>query len=154
MTIWKLAPILGATLAAAGAAMAQPDAKPIYVPSSQFDAMVATTTDGVASAKAPTGSPNAVVMIAHRTADGEVEVHTQLSDEIIVRSGRAKIRVGGAVTGQRQTAPGEYRGGTMSGGQTFDLSPGDAIWIPVGQPHQVLVPKGGQITYTAAKFPG
>jgi mannose-6-phosphate isomerase-like protein (cupin superfamily) len=42
----------------------------------------------------------------------------------------------------------------MTGGQLFDLSPGDAIWIPVGQPHQVLVPKGGEITYTAAKFPG
>lgn len=154
MTILKLALGLGAALAIGGPALAQPNAKPMYVPAKDLDAMVAKTKDGLASAKLPTGSPDHVVMIAHRTADGEVEVHTKLADEIIVRSGHAKIRVGGAVTGQRQTAPNEFRGGTQTGGQEFDLAPGDAIWIPVGQPHQVLVPKGGQITYTAAKFPG
>jgi mannose-6-phosphate isomerase-like protein (cupin superfamily) len=154
MTIWKLALGLGATLALGGVALAQPTAKPIYVPAKDLDAMVAKTRDGLASAKVPTGSPEHVVMIAHRTADGEVEVHTKLADEIIVRSGHAQIKVGGAVSAQRQTAPDEFRGGTITGGAVFDLSPGDAIWIPVGQPHQVLVPKGGQITYTAAKFPG
>lgn len=153
MAIAKLVLALGAALAAT-AAMAQPGAKPMLVKSKDLDALVAKTKDGLASAKLPTGSPNHVVMIAHRTADGEVEVHTKLADEIIVRSGHAKIHVGGKVTGQRQTAPDEFRGGTMTGGEVFDLSPGDAIWIPVGQPHQVLVPKGGQITYTAAKFPG
>ena len=154
MTIWKLAGSVGIALAIGGAALAQPNAKPLYVTAKDLDAMVAKTKDGLASAKLPTGSPDHVVMIARRQADGEVEVHTKLADEIIVRSGHARIHVGGTVTGQRQTAPDEFRGGTMTGGQTFDLAPGDAIWIPVGQPHQVLVPKGGQITYTAAKFPG
>jgi mannose-6-phosphate isomerase-like protein (cupin superfamily) len=154
MTICKLVLAMGVTLALGGAAAAQTTAKPIYVPAKDLDALVAKTKDGLASAKLPTGSPAHVVMIAHRTQDGEVEVNTKLADEIIVRSGHAKIQVGGKVTGQRQTAPDEFRGGTMTGGQVFDLSPGDAIWIPVGQPHQVLVPKGGQITYTAAKFPG
>lgn len=154
MNFCKAAPILGAVLMAAGAAAAQPAGKPIYVPSKALDAMVAKTKNGLATAQLPTGTPSAVVMLAHRTADGEVEVHTRLADEIIVRSGHAKIRVGGTVSGQRQTAPGEFRGGTMTGGQVFDLSPGDAIYIPVGQPHQVLVSKGGEITYTAAKFPG
>jgi mannose-6-phosphate isomerase-like protein (cupin superfamily) len=156
MTIWKLAGGIGLALALAigGVAAAQTASKPIYVPAKALDAMVAKTKDGLAAAKVPTGSPDQVVVIAHRTADGEVELHAKLADEIIVRSGRAKIRVGGKVTGQRQTAPNEFRGGTIAGGQVFDLAPGDAIWIPVGQPHQVLVPKGGQITYTAAKFPG
>ena len=153
MAVAKLVLALGAA-SVATAAMTQPNAKPMYVKAKDLDAMVAKTKDGLASAKLPTGNPNHVVMIAHREADGEVEVHTKLADEIIVRSGHAKIHVGGEVTGQRETAPNEFRGGTMTGGQTFDLSPGDAIWIPVGQPHQVLVPKGGQITYTAAKFPG
>ena len=152
--ICKLALAMGVALGVGGAALAQPDAKPIYVPAKDLDAMVAKTKDGLASAKVPTGSPDHVVMIAHRTQDGEVELHAKLADEIIVRSGHARIQVGGKVTGQRQTAPDEFRGGTMTGGEVFDLSPGDAIWIPVGQPHQVLVPKGGQITYTAAKFPG
>ncbi len=154
MTIWKLAPAIGVAVLIGGAALAQPNAKPMFVKSKDIEAMVAMTKDGVATAKLPAGSPSHLVVIAHRTADGEVEVHTKLADEIIVRTGHAKIQVGGKVTGQRQTAPDEFRGGTMTGGETFDLSPGDAIWIPVGQPHQVLVPKGGQITYTAAKFPG
>jgi mannose-6-phosphate isomerase-like protein (cupin superfamily) len=154
MAVAKLVLAIGLTLAIGGAALAQPNVKPIYVPAKDLDAMVAKTKDGLASAKLPTGSPDHVVMIAHRTGDGEVEVHTKLADEIIVRSGHAQIKVGGKVSAQRQTAPNEFRGGTITGGQVFDLNPGDAIWIPVGQPHQVLVPKGGQITYTAAKFPG
>jgi mannose-6-phosphate isomerase-like protein (cupin superfamily) len=153
MAAAKLVLAFGAALVAT-VAMAQPSAKPMFVKSKDLDAMVAKTKDGLASAKLPTGSPDHVVMIAHRTADGEVEVHTKLADEIIVRSGHARIKVGGKVSAQRETAPNEFRGGTITGGQVFDLSPGDAIWIPVGQPHQVLVPKGGQITYTAAKFPG
>ena len=154
MTIWKLAPAIGLALAITCPAAAQPGAKPAYIAAKDLDALVAKTKEGLASAKLPTGNPNHVVMVAHRTADGEVEVHNKLADEIIVHSGHAKIQIGGKVTGQRQTAPDEFRGGTMSGGQTFDLNPGDAVWVPVGQPHQVLVPKGGQITYTAAKFPG
>jgi len=154
MAIPKLVPALGLALVLGGAALAQPNVKPMFVKSKDLDAMVAKTKDGLASAKLPTGSPDHVVMIAHRIADGEVEVHTRLADEIIVRSGHAKIKVGGKVSAQRQTAPGEFRGGTITGGEVFDLKPGDAIYVPVGQPHQVLVPKGGQITYTAAKFPG
>ena len=145
---------LGLALAMGGAAMPPPGGKPAYVRSKDLDALVAKTKDGLATAKLPTGSPNHIVMVAHRQVDGEVEVHTKLADEIIVRTGHAKIRVGGKVTGQHQTAPDEFRGGTITGGEVFDLSPGDAIYVPVGQPHQMLVPKGGQITYTASKFPG
>jgi mannose-6-phosphate isomerase-like protein (cupin superfamily) len=154
MAVAKLIVAFGAALALGGAAMAQTSAHPIYVSAKDLDAMVAKTKDGLASAKLPTGSPDHVMMIAHRTADGEVEVHTKLADEIVVRSGHAKIKVGGKVSAQRQTAPNEFRGGTISGGEVFDLMPGDAIYIPVGQPHQVLVKKGEQITYTAAKYPG
>jgi len=154
MRLWKLVSATGFALAIAGAAAAQPGAKPVYVPSKDLDAMVARMANGVASAQIPTGSPNDVVMIAHRDADGEPEVHTKLADEIIVRSGHARIRIGGMVSGQRQTAEGEFRGGTITGGQVYDLGPGDAIWVPVGQPHQMLVKAGEQVTYTAAKFPG
>ncbi|HEY4030472.1 MAG TPA: hypothetical protein VGM25_09030 [Caulobacteraceae bacterium] len=154
MTMFKLALGLGAALALGGAAAAQQANKPIFVGAKALDAMVAKTKDGLASAKVPTGSPDHVMMLAHRTADGEVEVHTKLADEIVVRSGHGKIKVGGKVSAQRQTGPGEFRGGAITGGEVFDLAPGDAIYIPVGQPHQVLVPKGGEITYTAAKYPG
>ena len=145
---------LGLALAMGGAAMPPPEGKPIFVKSKDLDALVAKTKDGLASAKLPTSNPNHVTMIAHRLADGEVEVHTKLADEIIVRTGHARLRVGGKVTGQHQTAPDEFRGGTQTGGEVFDLHPGDAVYVPVGQPHQMLVKKGEQITYTAAKFPG
>ena len=154
MTLRTLIPAMAVVLAIGGSALAQPGATPMYLASKDIDALVAKTKDGVATAQLPTGLPSHMVLVAHRVADGEVEVHKKLADEIIVRSGHAKIQVGGTVTGQRQTAPDEFRGGTMTGGQVFELKPGDAIWIPIGQPHQVLVPKGGQITYTAAKFPG
>ncbi|MGZ3364404.1 MAG: hypothetical protein ACXWKY_06805 [Caulobacteraceae bacterium] len=153
MAVSKLVLALGAALVAT-AAMAQSGAKPVLVKSKDIDAMVAKTKDGLASAQMPTSNPNHVTMIAHREADGEVEVHTKLADEIIVRTGHARIKVGGTVSGQRQTAPNEFRGGTITGGEVFDLSPGDELYVPVGQPHQMLVKKGEQITYTAAKFPG
>ncbi len=38
--------------------------------------------------------------------------------------------------------------------RVYDFNPGDAIYIPVGVPHQVLVPKGTTVTYMAVKFPG
>jgi mannose-6-phosphate isomerase-like protein (cupin superfamily) len=154
MTIWKLAPVIGAALAIGVSATAQAaNDTPVRVPSKDVDALVAKTKDGLATATIPSGS-NVTVLLAHRKVDGEVEVHKKLSDEIIVRSGHATIRIGGTVTGQRQTAPDEFRGGTMTGGQTFDLDPGDTVYVPVGQPHQVLVPKGGDIVYFAAKYPG
>jgi mannose-6-phosphate isomerase-like protein (cupin superfamily) len=151
--ISKLILALGAALAAT-AALAQPGAKPILVKSKDLDAMVAKMDKGLASAQLPTGNPAHIFVVAHRDADGEVEVHTKLADEIVVRKGHAHIRVGGTVAGQRQTAPEEFRGGKITGGEVFDLNPGDAIYIPVGQPHQMLVTKGEEITYTAAKWPG
>ena len=154
MTIRTLIPALSGALILAGAtAAAAANDTPVRVPSKAVDALVAKTRDGLATATIPSGS-NVTVLLAHRKVDGEVEVHKKLSDEIIVRSGHASIRIGGTVSGQRQTAPGEFRGGTMTGGQTFELNPGDAVYVPVGQPHQVLVPKGGDIVYFAAKYPG
>jgi mannose-6-phosphate isomerase-like protein (cupin superfamily) len=150
MTRSKLLLALGAALIV-GAAMAAE--KPVLVKSKDLDAMVAKTTKGQASAQIPTSRPDHIVMMAHRSADGEVEVHTKLADEFLVRTGHATVRVGGVASGQRQTVPNEFRGGKITGGEVYDLGPGDALYIPVGMPHQMMVPKGGDITYTSAKFP-
>ena len=144
----------GAALAVIGAAGAQTSAGgPIHVPSKDVEAMVAKPVKGLASAQIPAG-PGVVVMIARRDGDGEVEVHKALADEMMVREGHARIRVGGAVTGQRQSAPGEFRGGTLAGGAVYDMSAGDVLFIPVGAPHQMLVKAGEHIVYLTAKFPG
>ena len=121
------------------------------VTDAEVAAMVATLKDGVATAPLPTG-PGATVLAARRDRDGEVEVHERLNDELVVRSGHAVFRVGGKVSGNRQTAPGEWRGGTIDGGDLYRLGPGDVLWIPAGTPHQALVSKGSSFSYLAVKF--
>ena len=112
--------------------------------------LVAKTKDGVATAPVPAG-PGTTMLAAHRTADGQVEVHLKLNDEFVVQSGHATVLVGGKVEGNRETAPGEWRGGAISGARSYQLGPGDVLWIPAGSPHQVT-PKGGAFRYLAIKF--
>jgi mannose-6-phosphate isomerase-like protein (cupin superfamily) len=145
--------ILGLAAAAAlagGAAVAQPAAEGVHVTAAKLQAMVAKTTDGLATAPVPAG-PGTTMLIARRDADGQVEVHERLNDEFVVRAGTATVLVGGKVEGNKQTAPGEWRGGKVSGAQAYQLGPGDVLWIPAGAPHQVLKPAGG-FTYLAFKF--
>ena len=142
--------LLAGLLASAGAAATQ-TSEGIYVPASQITAMVAKTTDGVATAQVPTGA-GAMMLAAHRTADGQVEVHMKLNDEFVVRSGRATVLVGGKIDGATETAPGEWRGGKVTGAHAYKLGPGDVLWIPAGAPHQTLVPKGASFSYFAFKF--
>jgi mannose-6-phosphate isomerase-like protein (cupin superfamily) len=121
-----------------------------YVPAAQLQAMVAKAPKGVVTVTVPTG-PGATVLIARRTEAGEVEVHEHLNDEFVARTGHATVRVGGKVTGDRRTAPGEWRGGAIAGGRSYQLAPGDVLWIPAGAPHQVT-PKGGAFSYLAFKY--
>lgn len=124
---------------------------PRFASAREMRSQVAKTTDGVAGMTVPTG-PDGLVLFARRTSTGEVEVHTVMNDEIIVRDGKATILVGGRVEGNRMISPSEWRGGTISGARRYDVVPGDSLWIPAGVPHQVQVPKGGSIAYFAAKF--
>ena len=137
------------TVGVSAAAQVQGDA--MHVPAAELRAKVAKTTDGSATAPVPTG-PGATVLAAHRDKTGQVEVHMKLNDELIVQAGHASILVGGRVEGNKETAPGEWRGGTIVGGKSYDMSPGDVIWIPAGMPHQLVVPAGGSINYLAVKF--
>ncbi len=142
--------ILAGLLASASAAAAQAG-DGVYASAGQIAAMVAKTTDGVATAAVPTG-PGTTLLAAHRTADGQVEVHMKLNDELIGRSGHATVLVGGKVEGNKETAPGEWRGGRITGARSYAMGPGDVLWIPAGTPHQTLVPKGGDFGYLAFKF--
>ena len=119
--------------------------------SAELAKLVAKTTDGLASTPLALGAKGPLVIAAHRTQSGEAEIHDGLNDVFVVHSGQASVRVGGTVEGQRLTTPGEWRGGKITGGQTFELSVGDVLWIPAGQPHQVIVPTGGDFIYMAFK---
>jgi len=145
-----LAAGVAATAATAATAAAQAPDEGRYVSAAELKALVAKTVDGVVTAPIPTG-PGATVLAARRDKEGDVEVHERLNDEFVVQSGHATVRVGGKLTGQHQIAPGEWRGGTITGGHSYQLAPGDMLWIPAGAPHQVT-PKGGPFSYLAIKF--
>lgn len=147
--------LAGLFAAAAGAATAAEKGaetgQGVYVSAAQIAALAAKTKDGLATAPVPAG-PGTVMLAAHRTADGQVEVHQKLNDEFVVQSGHATVLVGGKVEGNKETAPGEWRGGKVTGAKAYLLGPGDVLWIPAGAPHQTLVPKGGDFRYLAFKF--
>lgn len=94
---------------------------------------------------------NHLVMVAHREADGEAEVHETQADFFVVQSGAATLVVGGALAESRTTAPGELRGPSIKGGERKPLAVGDIVHIPAKVPHQLLVPSGKEFTYFVIK---
>jgi mannose-6-phosphate isomerase-like protein (cupin superfamily) len=92
-------------------------------------------------------------MVAHREGSGEAEWHDNAADFIVVQSGGCTVILGGAIVGGRSTGPGETRGTSIEGGQSYEVAPGDIINIPAKTPHQMMLPPGGQITYFVAKLP-
>jgi mannose-6-phosphate isomerase-like protein (cupin superfamily) len=119
----------------------------------QIQDALATSSQGTATATLSTGPDGPKIMAIRRTANGEPEVHEQLDDIFVVKSGHARVIVGGTVSGNRLITPGESRGGTISGGEGFEVGAGDLLWIPAGTPHQVTIPEGGELTYVVLKRP-
>jgi mannose-6-phosphate isomerase-like protein (cupin superfamily) len=76
------------------------------------------------------------VMAGHRDKPGDVEFHTYDTDFFYVVDGTATFVVGGKGVGMKQIAPGELRGTSIEGGETFHLKKGDVIVVPKGTPHQ------------------
>jgi mannose-6-phosphate isomerase-like protein (cupin superfamily) len=142
---------LAAVTLAAGAALAQSDGAPEHRTADQLRASVAKTTNGLATATIPTGE--ATVLMVRREKTGEIELHSYQNDVFVAHDGHATVLIGDAVTGNRQISPGEWRGGVISGAKSYDMGPGDVLWIPAGLPHQVRVPDNGSFNYLAMKFP-
>jgi mannose-6-phosphate isomerase-like protein (cupin superfamily) len=141
---------LAACLAMAGAAWGEADSNGVYASATDLKALTDHLPAGQVTSRAPSG-PGVTLLAARRDRPGEVELHLAQNDQFIAQSGHATVRVGGTLSGQRQTAPGEFRGGTILGGRDYQLAPGDILWIPAGAPHQVT-PKGGIFRYLAFKF--
>jgi len=118
----------------------------------ELNAAVRDLKDGAAVSLLPTDG-KAIVLLARRDRDGEVEVHRDRNDEMIVREGQAILRVGMDVRGGRTLPDGECRGGTLLGAHDITLSAGDVVWIPAATPHQVIVPAGQAISYLTVKVP-
>lgn len=153
--------MLARTMAASGAAVctmilclgaaAAADGDAVFFSAAQLRDATAKTEAGIKSYKLPVGM-EAIVNATRRDADGVVELHLKQHDLIIPQTGQATALVGGHIDGNKQTAPDEFRGGKITGGTPYKLTPGDVLWIPAGTPHQMLIEKGGAFNYIALKF--
>ncbi len=88
-----------------------------------------------------------------RTSNGRPEIHDDFEDVVLVRSGHANLLSGGHVVGSSVVSPGEHRGGTIVGGTSRALAPGDELTIPAGVPHQYFIARGGAFRYLTVKVP-
>ncbi len=95
------------------------------------------------------GNHNAT--INQRTEDGMVEIHDNQNDIFFIVSGEATLVLGGTPVDAKQTAPGELRAASSTGGDAKVLGPGDIVHIPAKVPHWFKVAKGKQITYLTFK---
>jgi mannose-6-phosphate isomerase-like protein (cupin superfamily) len=80
-------------------------------------------------------TPEYIVMFSHRTGPGEVEVHDKETDVIHVFEGGAIMITGGKMIGGKVTAPGQWRGKEIEGGEEHHLAKNDMMVIPAGVPH-------------------
>ena len=82
------------------------------------------------------------VQAAGRNAPGEPEVHAHWIDYMVIQHGEAQFTYGGTLSGAHETAKGEVRGGTSTGGTTVTLRAGDYLMVPAGQPHLTMIKPG------------
>jgi glc operon protein GlcG len=93
---------------------------------------------------------NYQVHASRRVEPGQAEIHTRETDVIHVLSGEAIFVTGGKAIDAKRTAPDEYRGAAIDGGEARKLVPGDVIIVPAGTPHwfkQVI----GELHYYVVK---
>jgi len=80
-------------------------------------------------------SDKGLVMLANRRGAGEVEVHEKTNHIFIITEGEATFVTGGTLVEARQTAPGQTRAKSVTGGTTYHLTKGDVITVPAKTPH-------------------
>jgi mannose-6-phosphate isomerase-like protein (cupin superfamily) len=90
-------------------------------------------------------------MLGRRDTSGVNERHEDATDIFVVQRGRARLLYGGTADGERVTAPGEWRGGTIRNGTERELAQGDIVVIPAGVPHQLLLAPGESFYYFVFK---
>src|SRR3989442_9987646 len=82
----------------------------------------------VAAAIAKGGSlvtrPDLLVSGSHREAAGKVEVHDKETDVLYVIEGEATFVFGGQMVGGKVTAPGQWQGSDITGGEAHHIAKG------------------------------
>ena len=91
-------------------------------------------------------------MVVIRSGPGQVEIHKEWDDVVIIRSGHGILNRGYQVDGEKkESSPGNWVGGTIVGGEKQDLSPGDFLIIPAMEGHQYIPQSGDSLTYWTIK---
>lgn len=116
------------------------------------NSLIRNDTIGMALGKS---SENAPYLITVRTKTGFVEIHEQMDDIAIIRSGHGSLKTGRQVSGITRTS-GEkpFRNwfcDTIQGATERKLSPGDFIIIPAMTAHQYLPNADDTLTYWTIK---
>jgi len=76
-----------------------------------------------------------LIVLAQRRTAGEVEVHEKTNHVFIIVEGEATFVTGGTLVSPKDTAPGQVRAPSVTGGEVHHLSKGDVITIPAKTPH-------------------
>ena len=101
--------------------------KVTYIP---HDKVSATMTKGGAIIE-----DGGLRVLAQRRGSGEVEVHDTTNHVFIIVEGEATFVTGGTLVDVRDTAPGQRRAPSVTGGEVHHLAKGDVITIPAKTPH-------------------
>jgi mannose-6-phosphate isomerase-like protein (cupin superfamily) len=79
--------------------------------------------------------PDLLVSGSHRDKGGQVEVHDKETDVLYIVDGEATFVMGGQMVGGKVTAPGQWLGTDITGGETHKIAKNDVFVIPAGVPH-------------------
>ena len=147
---------VGLAIAAAGVAFAQ-------TAQSKADVPFASSAEIDAASVRAADAPNAVTrllpdgafqyFVATRKQPGLAEIHRELSDVTIIRSGRGVLRTGSALASQREVSPGEWRGDAVQDSIERPLGAGDFLVIPAGTAHQLTPIGNDPLVYLTVKVP-
>lgn len=91
------------------------------------------------------------MLMVHREGNGPAELHAKQTDFYVVWEGSATLYIGGEIAEPNEIEPGEVRGKSIQGGQSYKLAPGSTVNIPPNTPHQVTLDDGETITYLIVK---
>ncbi len=96
--------------------------------------------------------PGFYTMLIYRDRNGQVEIHQDFDEVVVVLQGQATLRTGGAPENVRAIGPGELRGTAATDAASHLLSEGATVHIPANTPHQVFVPAGSHVVYVDVKI--
>jgi mannose-6-phosphate isomerase-like protein (cupin superfamily) len=92
------------------------------------------------------------VYLVLRGKTSPAELHETEADLYVVRRGRATFVIGGELVGATQQPRKQQRGESIRGGYRCEIGPGDVIHVPIGVPHQLILPAGESFLYDLTKF--